>query len=195
MARPIEFNRDKALDRALLLFWAKGYQATSLQDLLSALGISRSSLYAAFGDKRALFLECLDLFAQRTQHVLLKAGQELPALDALQFFFERHLTGPARGKASLGCLLVSTVLEMAGVDDALADRASRHLADVQDLFEQFLLRAGCRPHQAAELAGMLMLLNEGVRVASRRRLVNDEQLGPIATTFRLLRHELGQPTQ
>ena len=195
MARPIEFDRDKARDRALLLFWTKGYQATSLQDLLNALGISRSSLYAAFGDKRALFVECLDLFAQRTQQVLLNAGQEMPALDALQFFFERHLDGPARSKASLGCLLVSTVLELAGVDDALANRASRHLADVQNLFEQLLLQAGCVPHQARELASMLMLLNEGVRVASRRRLGHDEQLGPIGTTFRLLRHELGQPAQ
>jgi AcrR family transcriptional regulator len=94
MARPIEFDKDKALDRALLLFWEKGYQATSLQDLLQELGISRSSLYAAFGDKRNLFIECLDLFAERTQLVLLKAGQGRPALEALQFFFERHLNGP-----------------------------------------------------------------------------------------------------
>lgn len=195
MARPIEFDRDKARDRALLLFWTKGYQATSLQDLLDALGISRSSLYAAYGDKRALFVDCLDLFAERTRQVLLKAGQERPALNALQFFFERHLNGPGRGKASLGCLLVNTVLEMAGVDDDLADRASRHLADIQDLFEQFLRQAGCVPDKARELAAMLMLLNEGVRVASRRRLGGREQLEPITTTFRLLRQEIGQPLQ
>lgn len=195
MARPIEFDRDKARDRALLLFWTKGYQATSLQDLLDALGISRSSLYAAYGDKRALFVDCLDLFAERTRQVLLKAGQERPTLDALQFFFERHLNGPGRGKASLGCLLVNTVLEMAGVDDDLADRASRHLADIQDLFEQFLRQAGCVPDKARELAAMLMLLNEGVRVASRRRLGGREQLEPITTTFRLLRQEIGQPLQ
>lgn len=195
MARPIEFDRDKARDRALLLFWTKGYQATSLQDLLDALGISRSSLYAAYGDKRALFVDCLDLFAERTRQVLLKAGQERPALNALQFFFERHLNGPGRGKASLGCLLVNTVLEMAGVDDDLADRASRHLADIQNLFEQFLRQAGCVPDKARELAAMLMLLNEGVRVASRRRLGGREQLEPITTTFHLLRQEIGQPLQ
>lgn len=177
------------------MFWTKGYQATSLQDLLDALGISRSSLYAAYGDKRALFVDCLDLFAERTRQVLLKAGQERPALNALQFFFERHLNGPGRGKASLGCLLVNTVLEMAGVDDDLADRASRHLADIQNLFEQFLRQAGCVPDKARELAAMLMLLNEGVRVASRRRLGGREQLEPITTTFHLLRQEIGQPLQ
>ena len=194
MARPIEFDLDKARNRALLLFWTKGYQATSLQDLIDALGISRSSLYAAFGDKRALFVACLDLFAERTRQVLVKAGQRQPPLDALQFFFERHLNGPGRSKASLGCLLVNTVLEMAGVDDDLADRSSRHLADVQDLFEQFLRQAGCVPEKARELAAMLMLLNEGVRVASRRHLVGRDQLEPIATAFRLLRQEIVQPT-
>lgn len=192
MARPIEFDRDKARDRALLLFWEKGYQATSLQDLLLSLGISRSSLYATFGDKRSLFVECLDLFAERTQRVLLNAGQERPALEALQFFFERHLSGPGFSKASLGCLLVSTVLEMAGVDDDLADRASHHLADIQSLFERFLHAADCPPGRARELAAMLMLLNEGIRVASRRRLGVREQLDPIAATFRMLRHEVAQ---
>lgn len=190
MARPVEFDPGKARDRALLLFWAKGYQATSLQDLLDSLGISRSSLYAAFGDKRALFVDCLDVFAERTRQVLLDAGTDRPALDALQFFFERHLNGPGRGKAGLGCLLVNTVLEMSGVDDELADRASRHLADIQRLFEQFLVQAGYMPDRSRELAAMLMLLNEGVRVASRRRLGTREQLEPIATSFRLLRQEV-----
>jgi len=190
MARPVEFDQAKARDKALRLFWQKGYQAASLVDLLEAMGISRSSFYAAFGDKRALFLACLDLFAERTQQVLLRAKAEKAPLDALQFFFERHLNGPGRHKASLGCLLVNTVLELAGVDDELSDRASQHLAAIQRLFEQCLLEAGCVPYRAKEFASMLMLLNEGVRVASRRRLSTREQLDPISTTFRLLRQQV-----
>jgi TetR/AcrR family transcriptional repressor of nem operon len=190
MARPVKFDQAKARDKALLLFWQKGYQAASLVDLLGAMGISRSSFYAAFGDKRALFLACLDLFAERTQQVLLRAKAEKAPLDALQFFFERHLNGPGRHKASLGCLLVNTVLELAGVDDELSDRASQHLAAIQRLFEQCLLEAGCVPYRAKEFASMLMLLNEGVRVASRRRLSTREQLDPISTTFRLLRQQV-----
>ncbi|MFM8354230.1 MAG: TetR/AcrR family transcriptional regulator, partial [Gammaproteobacteria bacterium] len=56
MSRPIEFDRSKALDKAVALFWRKGYQATSLTDLLAAKQIGRSSFYAAFTDKRSLFL-------------------------------------------------------------------------------------------------------------------------------------------
>lgn len=190
MARPVAFDTDRARDRALLLFWQKGYQATSLPDLLAAMDISRSSLYAAYGDKRSLFVQCLDLFAERTRGILATARERHAPLDALQFFFERHLDGPGRGRASLGCLLVNTVLEMAGVDDELCDRASRHLAGIERLFESTLRDAGFAPARARELAGVLMLLNEGVRVASRRRLGARAQLDPIAATFRMLKEQL-----
>ncbi len=90
MARPLEFDRSKAVNKALVLFWRKGYQASSLADLLSAMGIGRSSFYAAFTDKRTLFLECLDLFAARTVDVVQHARCEMPPVDALQHFFERN---------------------------------------------------------------------------------------------------------
>lgn len=190
MARPIEFNHQQAVDKALLLFWRKGYQASSMSDLVDAMEISRSSFYSAFKDKRSLFLLCLDLFGERTCQVLQKARIQMAAIDALQFFFERHLSGPRPQQASLGCMLVNTVLEMAGVDDELSDRASEHLVEMQNLFEDCLGDAGCQPEQAHALAGVLMLLNEGIRVASRRRMKRQDQLDPIATTFSMLRQQI-----
>lgn len=186
MARPVEFDTRLALDRALLCFWRTGYHATSLPDLLAAMGIGRSSLYAAFGDKRALFESCLDLFAERTRERLERARATRPPLDALQHFLARHLDGP-RAHADLGCLLVNTVLETAGVDDALCERAAAHLAGVERLFVATLRDAGFAPARAAELASVLMLLNEGIRVASRRRLAPDAQRAPIDSTFRMIR--------
>lgn len=190
MARPIQFNHQQAVDKALLLFWRKGYQATSMSDLVDAMEISRSSFYSAFKDKRSLFLLCLDLFGERTCQVLQKARIQMAAIDALQFFFERHLSGPRPQQASLGCMLVNTVLEMAGVDDELSDRASEHLVEMQNLFEDCLGDTGCQPEQAHALAGVLMLLNEGIRVASRRRMKRQDQLDPIATTFSMLRQQI-----
>ena len=73
MARPVEFDRDYAVDASMKVFWSKGYSATSLQDLLDSTGIARSSFYAAFGDKRSLFIEALRLFSRRTQAMLLEA--------------------------------------------------------------------------------------------------------------------------
>jgi TetR/AcrR family transcriptional regulator, transcriptional repressor for nem operon len=190
MARPIEFDRPKAVNRALVLFWRKGYQATSLADLLAAMGISRSSFYAAFTDKRGLFIACLDLFSARTLDLLQRARSEMPPVDALQSFFERNFVG-AGGAGAVrghwGCMLVNTVLEMAGVDDELAARASHHLGEMQRVFQVCLQDAGATPARAEELAAMLMLFNEGIRVSSRRRLPDAQHLQPIATTFRLIR--------
>lgn len=187
MARPVEFDVSAAQDKALVLFWRKGYQATSLADLLAVMGIGRSSFYAAYGDKRALFLSCLDLFAKRTKDVVLRSRLEMAPLDALQYFFERNFIGASASRAHLGCMMVNTVIELADVDPELSDRAGNHLADMQTVFEQCLLEAGCAPELAAEMAAMLMLFNEGVRVSSRRRLSLQQQLAPIETTFRLLR--------
>src|SRR6202046_927822 len=63
MGRPREFDTDAALEKAMRLFWAKSYEGTSVADLTEALGISRPSLYAAFGDKRSLFRAALERYA------------------------------------------------------------------------------------------------------------------------------------
>jgi len=194
MARPTEFDIPGSRDRALLLFWRRGYQATSLPELVAAMGISRSSFYAAFGDKRSLFLACLDLFAARTREVLLQARRDMPPLDSLQYFLERHLAQPTAHRGGLGCMLVNTVTEMSGVDDALSGRASSHLREIQSLFEQLLLEAGCAAHQAGGLAAMLMVFNEGVRVASRQRLNPQAKLAPIRSLFALVRQAVAEPT-
>ena len=62
MGRPRSFDIDRALDRALQVFWRKGYEGTSLSDLTKAVGVNRPSLYAAFGDKKALFRKALDRY-------------------------------------------------------------------------------------------------------------------------------------
>ena len=93
MPRPIEFDRSKAVNRALVLFWQKGYQATSLSDLLETTNISRSSFYAAFTDKRIFYIECLDLFVERTLELLQTARAEKPPVEALENFFKRNFMG------------------------------------------------------------------------------------------------------
>jgi TetR/AcrR family transcriptional repressor of nem operon len=187
MARPVEFDVPKALDRALVLFWRKGYQATSLADLIEAMAIGRSSFYAAFGDKRSLFVACLDLFGTRTKDLVRRTRSEMPPLDVLQNFFERQFVGSSAARAQWGCMLVNTVLELADVDAELSARASKHLTEVQTIFEACLLDAGCVAEQAAEMAALLMLVNEGVRVSNRRKLTPQQQRAPIETAFRLLR--------
>lgn len=186
MGRPPQFDRVVARDRALMLFWRKGYQATSLADLLAAMEISRSSFYGAFGDKRALFVECLDLFAERTLGFLASAPTAPRPLEVLRRFFELGLDRAGVADLRWGCLLVNTSLEMAGVDDDLSARASGHLGRVQGCFELSLIQAGRPPERAADLAAFLMLLLEGLRVSSRRALPSEAQRHQIHTAFQLI---------
>ena len=191
MPRPPEFDRSKALDRALALFWRRGYQATSLADLLAAMDIGRSSFYAAFTDKRTLYVECMDLFAARMMALLERTRAERPPVDVLQGFLERNFVGARGARPDWGCMLVNSVLEMAGVDEDLVARASAHLTTLQRFFQACLREAGATPAQAEELAAMLMLFNEGIRVSSRRRVPDAQHLRTIDATFRLIRSSLG----
>src|SRR5690606_20762283 len=82
--RPRTFDEDEALDRAMRVFWARGYERTSLPELLDAMGIARQSLYHAFGDKRALFLRCLDRYAaEAARPTLERLRAPGRAIDAL----------------------------------------------------------------------------------------------------------------
>jgi TetR/AcrR family transcriptional repressor of nem operon len=186
MARPLEFDRSAALNKALVLFWRKGYQAASLSDLLEAMEIGRSSFYAAFGDTRSLFLECLDVFGKRTKDVLLRSCKDRAPLDGLRAFFVYTATGQRGQRVEWGCMLVNTVLELADVDDDLSARASGYLAAVHAEFESRFRAGGFAPQRASELASFLMHFNEGIRVSSRRKFSRDQLLYDIDTTFRLI---------
>lgn len=187
MTRPAEFDRNNALNKALTLFWRKGYQATSLADLLLAMDIGRSSFYAAFTDKRTLYVTCMDLFAARVMDMLEHDRKHKPPVDVLQGFFEGRLAGARRARSDWGCMLVNSVLEMAGVDEALVAHASNHLVALERFFQACLKDAGASNSQAEELAAMLMLFNEGIRVSSRRRLPQAQHQKTIDATFQLIR--------
>src|ERR1051325_3475900 len=87
--RPRQFDTEKALDRALTVFWQKGYEGASLLDLTRAMGINRPSLYAAFGNKEALFRKALDRYAEG-QAAYIRAALEAPTARAVA---ERLLHG------------------------------------------------------------------------------------------------------
>jgi TetR/AcrR family transcriptional repressor of nem operon len=179
MARPKEFDRDEALEVALKLFWRQGYGATSLHQLLESMQIGRSSFYAAFGDKRALFAEALHLFSARTREILADAWNESASPDVVRQFFRATLIDVPRYRAGRGCMMVNTILELADVDAELSRSASRELAGIEALFEDYfsqLQREGLlsADHHAADMAAHVMLLNQGLRVTSRQRVSRQE---------------------
>ena len=121
MARPREFDIDEALDAATGAFWVRGYEATSLADLMQAMGLQKGSIYKAFGDKHALFLcalqRYLDRMYQAQRETLASAASPRAALQA---WLDRLIeAAPAEGSSCRGCLAVNTLVEL-GPHDAQA---------------------------------------------------------------------------
>jgi AcrR family transcriptional regulator len=120
MARPREFERELALERATRLFWSKGYAATSTEDLLAAMKIGRQSLYNSFGDKYALYLEALDRYqrAAMSGHLRrLKApASPLAGIESLLL----GLIAMDDGQRAMGCMGVGAVSEFGSADSTLA---------------------------------------------------------------------------
>ena len=191
MARPVEFDRTDALEAAMRLFWIQGYQATSLPGLLDAMGIGRSSFYAAFGGKRSLFVEAVGLFSARTREILMGPSEAEAGLKIIGRFFRETMIDAPRRRVIRGCLMVNTVLEMAEADEELSCFAAEELARVERIFERCFdraQRAGEYPSQrsTSDLAAHAMVLNQGLRVASRKRVSRSELKQSVETGLSLL---------
>lgn len=110
--RPRAYDRDIALTSALDLFWERGYAATSLDDLSRAMEMNRPSIYAAFGDKQALYRQALDHYRTRVRAAMKELlDDERPLREALRDFYERaidmYLSGEGSGR---GCFIIGTAL-------------------------------------------------------------------------------------
>ncbi len=141
MARPKEFDAAAALQAAVWVFREQGYAGASLSDLTRRMGLGRPSLYAAFGDKRRLFLAALACDEADTLAALARAlGAKPSARDALRAFFEDFVKQTEAGMGSDGCLCVNTVAEFGSRDPEIAEHLRRHQAAVEALFHETLLR-------------------------------------------------------
>lgn len=124
MPRPRSFDPADALTAAQDVFWAKGYEAASVQDLVDATGLSRSSLYATFGDKHGLYLAVLDRYADVVRRSLRDLCDCDSPLGALQAYLSHLAAEPAAGgPGPLGCLLTNAAAERASCDPDAARRA------------------------------------------------------------------------
>ena len=142
MPRPKEFNPDDAIEKAMQVFWHKGYEATSMQDLLTAMDLNRGSLYDTFGDKRTLFLKVVNryctTFVGPKFTLLDQPGQALPSLRR---FIGDMIDGGLADPQRRGCLIANTVMELSPHEKEVAGTLRRVLKMVEDSFFNVLTRA------------------------------------------------------
>lgn len=172
MARLQEFNTEEALRKAMNMFWQKGYEATSLADLLEAMGLSKSSLYAAFGGKRELFIAAFDAYREertREMHHILDQG---PARPAIARFFRKVVTDVESGDSLRGCMSINQAVELAPHDPEVRRRVFEDLALIEDALTRTIERGQAdgsirRSDNARNLARLLVLAFPGVQVMAR----------------------------
>jgi len=165
MARPREFDPDTALERAMQTFWTNGYESTSLDDLCQATGLSRSSLYAAFGDKHALLLRALDRYeeisAERIQTAL---QRQLPIRERIAALLSEFIDMIATGPGRRGCFIGNCTAELARHDREALARVRRSLERMERQFCEALETARARGELApsAEPAALARFLASGI---------------------------------
>lgn len=161
------------LDAALACFWGRGYEATSVRDLIDAIGISGPSLYNAFGDKKELYVEALEHYCRTRTHPLLeRIESEHSGVSAIVAFFGEVVDRTIGDRERRGCFLVNSALEVAPHDKMMAKIVSAHL----DAIRGFLRRQLQSALSAGEIedsiepsgsADHLLSVLLGVRVLAR----------------------------
>ena len=171
MARPKAFNPDEALDKAMHVFWHKGYEAASMEDLLSAMDINRGSLYDTFGDKRELFLKAMDRYCTGggTGSRISILTQQGPALPLIRQFISAMLEFGLSDPLRRGCLITNTVMELAPHEKGIARKMTGRLQMVEEAFFKLLTRAKregelARDRDPRALARVLVTMMQGTIV-------------------------------
>ena len=173
MPRTIEFNREEVLLKAMFLFNEKGYAACSIQNLLDVMGLNRGSLYASFGDKRALYLEILSLherlFVAELEAFLLSGDS--PVQQIHTFFDIAYLSVPEE-QMRAGCLFVNTIAEMTDIDQELVETAGLKLGRLETALEKALITARDKGELKREkdpvaISRFLASTMKGLRITSK----------------------------
>ena len=168
--RPREFDADSALDKALHVFWQRGYEGTSLTDLTEAMGINRPSLYAAFGNKEELFRRALDRYAERgPSRALREALAEATARGVVALLLKNvahALTDPGNPR---GCLAVQGALTCGEASDAIKQELCKRRSEAEQMLRERLQRAKDEGDLAsdadpAQLARFVSTITQGMSV-------------------------------
>lgn len=191
MARPREFDEDAVLDVAIGCFWKRGYQATSIRDLIDETGITGASLYNAFGDKRALFGRVFDRYVEETVAARIRRCERLPPREAISTFFAEVLKRSLTDREHKGCMIVNSALDVAPHDPDFRITISAVLVRIEQFFlahvregqaDGTIGRAVSAENLARQLLGALMGLRVLARVRPERALLE----GIVTTALRAL---------
>ena len=190
--RPREFDMDEALDQAIGVFCEQGYNATSIGDLIDAMGLASGSIYKAFKDKRAVFLAALDRhIVLRKEQIAAAARSSKPARERLRDVLA-HFVEVSKGiEGRRGCLVVGSAVELAILDREVAARVNASIAK-NEAFLGELIREGqadgsisarIDPEQTARV---MVCLTQGLRVVGKSGRAPQDTAAAVDIAMKLL---------
>lgn len=171
MARTKNFNKEEILDKAVELFWTKGYNATSANDLVENLGLSRSSLYDTYGDKRTLFVTALKRYrSEIVNKMLLLVENSTDIKKTIKEIFGLAIEQDIHSKISKGCFMVNSAIELSTSDEEIAAIVLANQNDIVAAFEIAISKGQnlgqiTANFNANHLANFLYNSISGIRVA------------------------------
>lgn len=187
MGRPRTFDKNQALDRALEVFWRKGYEGASICDLTEAMGINPPSLYAAFGNKEALFRQAVDRYVETKSDFIREALAQPKARDAIAQLLHGTVRSLTDKSNPTGCLLVQGVAGAGDHAQCIRDQLAQRREDAVKAIRERLKRAkaeGELPPEAdpAALARYFSTVTNGlvIQAASGARRKELERIADLA---------------
>lgn len=168
MAGVRQFDEEAALEKALELFWQKGFAETSMQELAAVTGVQRGSLYNAYQGKEGIFLRVFDLYRERNMDGARKALAKPALRDALQSFFDMVVASITKGTPSRGCMTTKSALSAGVIEEPV--RAA--LQSMMDGYEGLLRERMAQAEEelalpAADAARLIIVFTRGIVVIER----------------------------
>lgn len=183
MARTREFDPKEALEKSMFVFWQKGYLNTSIDDIVEATGVSRYGLYGEFGNKRELFLACLDYYQSTAINGLFSiVEQPAASLHEIKFYFENIIDAYSQPQGKLGCLMCNSATEIAPHDLGVETKINSAMQRLTNGFKAALLnahshgelKAGTDPQSLADfLTGTLLGVSVLARSGAKSQMIKN----------------------
>ena len=174
MAWQKQFDEEEVLHRAMMVFWSRGYSATSVQDLVRSMGINKGSIYATYGNKRSLFIKTLRFYNDKRKALLTGLERSESPLAAIRGLFRSRIDEIFSDSERHGCFLTNTALELAAHDAEIRDIVAQRQMEIEGFFERMIERGQANGEisehlDAAPAAQSLLAALFGILVLSRSR--------------------------
>lgn len=178
MARPREFDRNEVIEKAMQVFWTKGFERTSVRDLVAAMGINRGSLYDTFGDKEALYLTALERYCSSKVRPMPAGCDGEAALNVIRRYFETVADAGPRARKR-GCFISNTITEFSSRGSAITQTARAGVERTEAALAKLVIQAQAegdirRSHDPHKLARFLTSSLNGLRLMAKTGIARAE---------------------